>query len=108
MHQDNGEEGSLMTSGSMLISNHLGTKTLLKTSGNTATAEPPENALSDAKAALNREKSSPTVNSGNVVFLTHWIRLASVTPPEKTSVRLAGEPWEKDSYLKNKGDNIGA
>ena|ERR1035441_1713807 len=29
-----------------------------------------------------------------------------ITPPNKTSVRLKGEPWEEDNYLKDKGESI--
>jgi hypothetical protein len=96
-----------MTSGSMLIPNYLGKQTLLKFSDNKAIADN-ENALPDAKNALVKEQSSPTIHSGHVRFLTNWIRLATITPPDKTSVRLEGEPWEKDSYLKNKGENVKA
>jgi hypothetical protein len=105
--------------GSMLISNSQGERTLLTLS--TASAAPLE-ALHDARAALRREKSNPSTNATQITFLEAWITMASppipeptpipgttpapikvpITPPDKTSIRLAGQPWEKDSYLKNK------
>lgn len=63
-----------MNSGSMLIPNYLGNKTLLTIFNNEAIADD-ENALSDAKNELLRQKRNPSVRSGNVIFLTHWIRL---------------------------------
>ena len=65
-----------MTSGSMHIKNYLGKVTTLKVDGITAIADE-ENSLFDARAALGREKSSPSPNNGNIAFLTHWIRLAT-------------------------------
>lgn len=69
-----------MNSGSMLITNYLNEKTLLKVSGNSATSDPEDNALNDARAALNLEKTSRSPNLGNIAFLTHWIRLYQMIP----------------------------
>ena len=66
-----------MQSGSMLITNYLGEKTLLKVSNDIATSSPEENALIDAKAQLKREERNATVSEGNVVFLKEWIRIYS-------------------------------
>lgn len=97
-----------MTSGSMLIPNSLGKNTLLKIIESKASSDSDNasSALQDARARLKQEKASPSPNLGNINFLINWITLAIITSPEKTSVRLVGEPWEKDSYLKNKGENI--
>lgn len=112
--------------GSMLIPNDTGNKTLLILDHARATANPSENALQFARAALKRELSSPSPKSGNIKFLREWILFASVVPnsdpppipstspihklpslitsPEKTSVRLLNEPFEKDNFLEAKGE----
>lgn len=64
-----------MTSGTMLIRNYLGEKTTLVIINDVASSIPTENALPDAKNALILEKKNPTVSSGNIAFLTLWIRL---------------------------------
>ena len=89
-----------MNSGSMLIPNYLGNKTLLTIINNEATADN-ENALFDAKNELLRQKRNPSVRSGNVIFLTHWIRLSSITPPDKTSVRMEGQPFMRQEMKSN-------
>jgi hypothetical protein len=64
-----------MDSGSMIILNYLKETTKLSISSNVATAEPSDNALADARAALRREKDNRTVSRGNIDFLTLWISL---------------------------------
>jgi hypothetical protein len=68
-----------MDKGTMLIPNSLGenwsSRTTLIVLNGKASALPPDNALNDAKNALINEKRNPTVSSGNVSFLTFWIRL---------------------------------
>ena len=107
--------------GSMLIPNSLGEKTLLILDNSKVSAIPPESSresnLTEARATLKREKSSPTVRQGNVKFLSEWIRVAqnsdkppvqvpsviippivpiqNITPPSQTSIRILGEPWGK-------------
>lgn len=113
--------------GSMLIPNDTGNKTILILDHARATANPSENALQFARAALKRELSSPSPKLGNIEFLREWILSAlvvpnsdppvipstpskpsippvSITPPEKTSVRLLNEPFEKDNFLEAKGE----
>lgn len=114
--------------GSMLITNDQGKGIFLvishSSSGTTPVAiatssedSTVENVLQMARAELKRQKANPTVSSGNVKFLEEWIRVFLITPPapvviltspDKTSVRLTGEPWEKDKFLKHKGENINA
>lgn len=73
-----------IVSGSMLIPNYLGEKTALLLANGKATANPPDNALADAKAALKKETKNPTVSSGNVRFLTYWIKVySSQQEPQK-------------------------
>ena len=59
--------------GSMLITNYLREKTLL-TLNEKATAQPSDNALSDAKVALRLEKNSRSPLEGNIKFLSAWIK----------------------------------
>lgn len=120
--------------GSMIINNNLGSKTLLSLTEKGATSDAPEisTSINDARAALIREKASPSIRQGNIKFLEAWIKSAtqvpnyppiisppynppiispppynppippstSITPPQKTSIRLKDQPWEKDNYLK--------
>lgn len=68
----------MITSGSIIIPNDLGKKTiLLITENGRIIADPPDNALPDALAALDMEKRSPSVRLGNIAFLNYWIRLFS-------------------------------
>lgn len=64
-----------MQSGSMLIPNYLKEKTLLTISENIASSQPSDNALIEARAALNLERSSRSPNPGNISFLTEWIKI---------------------------------
>lgn len=102
----------------MLIRNNLGTKTLLVLDNDKATSDADDfnNSINDARATLKREKACPSIRSGNIFFLEQWLKAAenpdkppvnppvpipsSVTPPDKTSIRLQGEPYEEDSFLK--------
>lgn len=68
----------LITSGSMLISNHLGKKTLLEIKDDQVTSNE-ENSLSDARAELNRQTHSPSIRSGNIEFLKQWLKIASAS-----------------------------
>jgi hypothetical protein len=72
--------------GTMLIPNYVGEKTLLRIAEGpdpasphermeVASSEPSENVLADANAALKREQRNATVSVGNVKFLTYWLRL---------------------------------
>jgi hypothetical protein len=83
-----------MTSGSMLIPNYLGERTLLKILGKQASSDAEDHALEDAKAQLAREKRNPSPSEGNIKFLTAWIDLynnansvAVLNPNEKTSTK---------------------
>jgi hypothetical protein len=58
--------------GSMMIANNLGARTLLILKENEAV---PIEALQDARARLLIEKANPSVRQGNVKFLTEWVRV---------------------------------
>ena len=112
----------------MIISNDLGSKTLLSLTEKEAISDPPETeaAVRFARAALKREEGNLSGREGNVRFLKEWIKAATtvpapvpvpvpnpvpvskVTPPDKTTIRVMGQPWEKDKYLREKGEEIDA
>lgn len=66
-----------MQSGSMLIPNSLGKKTLLKIEDSHAIFDN-ENSFQDALAELNRQKRNPSLRQGNIDFLTSWVSLYSL------------------------------
>jgi hypothetical protein len=61
--------------GSMMIANNLGARTLLILKENEAV---PIEALQDARARLLIEKANPSVRQGNVKFLTEWVRVVEL------------------------------
>lgn len=88
----------LITSGSMLISNHLGKKTLLEIKDDQVTSNE-ENSLSDARAELNRQTHSPSIRSGNIEFLKQWLKIASsiTSNPTDTSTSYR-KRWKRNNW----------
>ena len=76
--------------GSMLIPNYLGNKTLLRIDDSGSNSEPSENSLPDAKKALRLEKSNRSINSGNIAFLTNWIRLFELKESVQKDIETEG------------------
>jgi hypothetical protein len=93
-----------MTSGSMLITNYLNELTTLVVIDNKASSVPPDNALNDARAALNRERSSRSPNSGNIAFLKEWLSLFTQQEKEVFESKVNADQMElfKDQEVLSK------
>jgi hypothetical protein len=83
--------------GSMLIPNSLGTKTLLVLTDSILTGNYtlPTDALDDARAALRKEKACPTVREGNVKFLTEWVRVSSLREEVQEEIQVFQQEIDK-------------